>query len=56
MVGSEIWKNIPGYETFYQCSSFGNFRSKDRSFLVTPKTRKAYIAYISRAHVANCFA
>lgn len=26
----EIWKNIQGYEGFYQCSTYGNVRSLDR--------------------------
>lgn len=28
----EIWKDIPGYEQYYQASTFGRIRSKDRSF------------------------
>ena len=26
----EIWKDVPGYEGFYQCSNFGNVKSLDR--------------------------
>lgn len=26
----EIWKEIPGYEDYYEVSNLGNFRSKDR--------------------------
>ncbi len=33
----EIWKDIPGYEGFYEVSTFGNVRSKDR---VTLNDRK----------------
>ena len=28
----EIWKDIPGYETYYQISNFGNVRSLDRYY------------------------
>lgn len=27
---NEIWKEIPGYEGYYEVSNLGNFRSKDR--------------------------
>jgi len=33
-MGDEIWKPIPGYEGYYEASSFGNVRSVDR---VTPQ-------------------
>ena len=26
----EIWKEIPGYEGYFEVSNLGNFRSKDR--------------------------
>ena len=28
----EIWKDVPGYETYYQISTFGNVRSLDRYY------------------------
>lgn len=27
---NEIWKEIPGYEGYFEVSNLGNFRSKDR--------------------------
>ena len=33
----EFWRDIPGYEGYYQASTFGNIRSLDRS--VTQKSR-----------------
>lgn len=30
----EIWKDIPGYEKFYQVSNLGNVRSKDRLVVI----------------------
>lgn len=27
---NEMWKNVPGYERYYQISNLGNIRSKDR--------------------------
>lgn len=33
----EIWKDIPGYEGYYQASTFGNIRSVDRIIAVNRK-------------------
>ena len=30
----EIWKDIPGYENYYQASNLGRIRSKDRLIIV----------------------
>jgi hypothetical protein len=36
----EIWKDIPGYEDFYQASSFGRVRSKSRLVNYSKGSRK----------------
>ena len=33
-MGKEIWKEVPGWGQFYQASSFGRVRSKDRTYQV----------------------
>ena len=30
IIENEIWKDIPGYEGYYQVSNYGNFRSLNR--------------------------
>ena len=37
----EIWKDIPGYESFYQVSTFGRVRSFKRK---NPKILKPYLS------------
>lgn len=37
----ELWKEIPGYEGYYEASSHGNVRSQMRT--ITPKTGSSYI-------------
>ena len=32
-MGYEIWKDVPGYEGYYQVSNQGNVRSMDREFI-----------------------
>lgn len=34
----EIWKDIPGYEDFYQASNLGKIRSKDR-YIYLPQNK-----------------
>ena len=34
----EIWKDIPGYENFYQASNLGKIRSKDR-YIYLPQNK-----------------
>ena len=35
---NEIWKDIPGYDGYYQVSSYGNVRSLERPYTVCSKT------------------
>jgi hypothetical protein len=44
---SEIWKDIPGYEQYYQVSNYGRVRSLPR----TKKTRFSRIGYSGGGHV-----
>lgn len=39
MATIEIWKDIPGYEGYYQVSSFGKVRSIDRWITYAPSAR-----------------
>ena len=38
---SEIWKDVPGFETYYQVSSLGNVRSKSHTVMFGKNTRIA---------------
>lgn len=51
----EIWKDVPGYEGYYQVSNLGKVRSVDREFVnsigrhcilkgmpITPRIEKGY--------------
>ena len=35
---NEIWKDIPGYDGYYQVSSYGNVRSSERPYTICSKT------------------
>ena len=35
---NEIWKDIPGYDGYYQVSSYGNVRSLERPYTICSKT------------------
>ena len=35
---NEIWKDIPGYEGYYQVSNYGNVRSLERPYTIFSKT------------------
>lgn len=58
----EIWKNCSGYENYYECSSFGNIRSKARIivhsngsvFNKKPITLKPGIGERGYYHVTIC--
>jgi hypothetical protein len=51
----EIWKDIPGYEGFYQASNYGNIKSLERNngrgYRLKEKILKPGIDNIGRLHV-----
>ena len=62
-MGNEIWKDIPGYEGYYQVSNHGNVRSMDREFInsigrkcflsgvpIKPKLNKGYLRVGLKKH------
>lgn len=62
-MGYEIWKDIPGYEGYYQVSNKGNVRSMDREFIdsigrkcflrgvpIKPKLSKGYLRVGLKKH------
>ena len=58
--GDEIWKDIPEYEKYYQCSNFGRIKSLERVIyskrnksLKTLKPKLKY-QYIDKYGYANC--
>ena len=38
----EVWKDIPGFEGFYQVSNLGGVRSLDRKMKIEPVSRNSY--------------
>ncbi len=47
----EVWKDIPGYEGYYQASSLGRIRSLDRTVLTTNGQDRFYKGRIIKGNV-----
>ena len=47
----EIWKNVVGWEEYYEVSNFGNVRSKQRKASTSFGERFVTGKQIGRAHV-----
>lgn len=47
---NEEWKNILGYENFYQVSNLGNVRSIERTFVNSRGEKRALVAGPIKAH------
>jgi len=49
----EVWKDIKGYECFYEISNFGRVKSLDRVRICKNKAKKLYKGKILKGHVNN---
>ena len=45
---NEIWKDVPGYESYYQISNLGNVKSLSRNVY-----RQNY-SFVSKEKILNC--
>lgn len=49
----EVWRDIPGYEGYYQASNLGRVRSLDRTILTTNGQERFYKGKIKKGSVNN---
>lgn len=47
----EIWKDVPGYNNWYQCSNLGRVKSKDRDVVYSNGHTHHYIGQILKSSI-----
>lgn len=47
----EEWRDVPGYEGYYQVSSFGNVKSVARCFSLNERAQRCVIDVVMKQHV-----
>lgn len=52
---TEQWKDIPGWEGYYQASNLGQIRSVGREIICNAGSRKGYVRFIKGRNLIPCW-